>query len=739
MKIIGKRYRIVRELGSGGMATVYLAEDKVLKRQVAVKMIKTDAIAPNQLKNTRIRFQREGQHLVRMSETPGIVNIYDVGEQRGTPYIVMSYMPGGSLRQHLGKPLPLSKAIRMLLPVMNALTLVHQQGIIHRDLKPGNILLDRYGNLAIADFGIAKAFESQDTALTATGLGVGTAAYMAPEQYHGEVSEQSDLYALGVILYEMVTGAKPFRGATPSKIFEQQVQGEIIDPRQFAGNLPEDLVHILQKALAFDRKDRYASVEALKTALLPLMTPADAAEAASLLQGTRTSPQGGDSKQTILPPAPEKEMHHTPAPPTSEFAKKKSKKWLTATIIGGIFLLAVCVIGGVVALRLWEASIDNQQATRDSAIAQQVQLSATPEAQEPGSITESQEALLIPDEQNPQEEAQETTPTPTATTTYTSQPSPTATVTATPTPAAGEKEQVPPGSGVTITQQNGSTGLDVYLYRGDGSAISNKYVTVHTQKSDLSGNWVTDERVCTGYTDNAGRVQCDLVAGHYIVVAEFSGYNWGSASDKYGEADIPVEQGSRTQMVLRLGRLRVGFVRGDGSVVNNKYVTVHTQRKDITDEWVTDNRVGTGYTDNTGEVVFDLTPGNYVIASEFNGYNWGDAVGTMGESNIPVKAGEVTQLVVHLGRMVVAVKDANGNPVNNKYISLYFQTTDASGNPATGSRISTAYTDNTGTVSFDLTPGVYAVRYDDRDYFNIEVRARTITTTDGENSTFASK
>jgi serine/threonine protein kinase len=382
MKNIGKRYRIVRELGSGGMATVYLAEDKVLKRQVAVKMIKTDAIAPNQLKNTRIRFQREGQHLVRMSETPGIVNIYDVGEQRGTPYIVMSYMPGGSLRQHLGKPLPLSKAIRMLLPVMNALTLVHQQAIIHRDLKPGNILLDRYGNLAIADFGIAKAFESEETALTATGLGVGTATYMAPEQHHGEVSEQSDLYALGVILYEMVTGAKPFRGATPSKIIEQQVQGMIIDPRQFAGNLPDDLVNILQKVLAFERKQRYASVEEFKTALLPLMTPADAAEAANLLQGTRTSPQGGDSKQTILPPGTEKVNQQPPAPPPTKLHKKKTKKWVAAAIMGGILLLVVCVFGGIVALKLWEASIDNQQATRDSVIAQQLQPSSTMEVKD---------------------------------------------------------------------------------------------------------------------------------------------------------------------------------------------------------------------------------------------------------------------------------------------------------------------------------------------------------------------
>lgn len=176
------RYYILGSLGERGMASVYKAYDTRLERDVALKIIRTDMFMPSALQQVMKRFEREAKSLAKLSH-PNIVSIIDYGEHEGVPYLVMEYLPGGTLKNRmLGRPLPWQDSFRLLLPVARALQFSHQQGIIHRDVKPSNILITLSGEPMLSDFGIAKLLESEgSTALTGTGVGIGTPEYMAPE------------------------------------------------------------------------------------------------------------------------------------------------------------------------------------------------------------------------------------------------------------------------------------------------------------------------------------------------------------------------------------------------------------------------------------------------------------------------------------------------------------------------------------------------------------------------------
>jgi serine/threonine protein kinase len=179
------RYHILEQLGEGGMAIVYKAFDTRLERDVAVKVIRVDQFAPAALERILKRFEREARALARLTH-PNIVHVNDYGEQDGIPYLVMDYLPGGTLQQLVGKPMPWPEAVKLLLPIAEALDYAHTQSIIHRDVKPSNILLTQRRQPMLTDFGIAKLLESEEThTLTGTGVGVGTPEYMAPEQWTG--------------------------------------------------------------------------------------------------------------------------------------------------------------------------------------------------------------------------------------------------------------------------------------------------------------------------------------------------------------------------------------------------------------------------------------------------------------------------------------------------------------------------------------------------------------------------
>jgi len=207
--LLGDRYRIIDTLGEGGMANVYLAEDIILQRKVAVKILRLDLQKEPQ---TLARFQREALATSELSH-PNIVMVLDVGTDHGLPYMVMEYVDGPDLKEYIraNSPLNLGNIIKIMDQILSAMSLAHKHNVIHRDLKPQNILMDKHGNIKIADFGIAVALNQNS--VTQTNSAIGSVHYMSPEQTRGGlVTKQSDIYSLGIILYELITGNVPFNG-----------------------------------------------------------------------------------------------------------------------------------------------------------------------------------------------------------------------------------------------------------------------------------------------------------------------------------------------------------------------------------------------------------------------------------------------------------------------------------------------------------------------------------------------
>src|SRR5688572_7718121 len=253
------RYQILERLGEGGMATVYKAYDTRLEREVAIKVIRRDAFPPEQMDMLLKRFERESKSLAKLSH-PNIVGVMDYGEFEGSPYLVMEYLSGGTLREKLGKPLPWREAVQMILPIAQALEYVHDRNIINRDIKPSNVLMTDKGQPMLTDFGLVKIFGDEvkeSTNLTSSGAGLGTPDYMAPEQWTGETTSQSDLYSLGVVIYEMITGYRPYIADTPAGVLLKQATEPLPLPKKYISDLPQNVEAVLLKVLAKQPKDRY--------------------------------------------------------------------------------------------------------------------------------------------------------------------------------------------------------------------------------------------------------------------------------------------------------------------------------------------------------------------------------------------------------------------------------------------------------------------------------------------------
>ena len=332
------RYHILEQLGEGGMATVYKAYDTLLERDVAVKFIRVDQFAPAMLERILKRFEQEAKALAKLSHLH-IIKIIDYGESEGTPYFVMEYMPGGTLKDRLGLPMPWQTAVSLLIPIAQALDYAHRQHIVHRDVKPSNILLTRNDQPMLTDFGIARILGNEETAaLTGTGLGVGTPDYMSPEQWTGQAGTQSDIYSLGVVFYEMVTGRKPYSADTPAAILLKQATEPLPRPMQFVPNLPKSVEKVLLKALAKRPVDRYATMAKFSEEMEKLLTSQNPNLAATTTKPARQNTAGtpkipSDNQVTI------DDFNDVPVSPITQKKSFLARTWLA--ILAGIVLVII--------------------------------------------------------------------------------------------------------------------------------------------------------------------------------------------------------------------------------------------------------------------------------------------------------------------------------------------------------------------------------------------------------------
>lgn len=349
---IGKRlgaYQLLEQIGQGGMATIFKAYQPSMDRYVAIKVLPSHFTEDETFV---ARFTQEARTLARL-EHPHILPVHDYGEQEGLTYLVMRYIEAGTLKDWITRkgPVELDEAVRILDQVGRALDYAHSQGVVHRDIKPTNVLIDERGDAFLTDFGIAKLVAGT-AQFTATGAIVGTPAYMSPEQGMGKsIDHRSDIYSLGVVLYELVTGRVPFEAETPLAVLLQHVNAPLPVPRQVKPDLPQTVERVILKAMAKAPDDRFQSVgemvEALHKSVTGMPTeigsPRRAPEALQTTVSSRAvSPPAQPVPQTALPGRAPGGM---PTEPRVVAPPRRTKPWLV--IAGGVAVVAMVLIAAI--------------------------------------------------------------------------------------------------------------------------------------------------------------------------------------------------------------------------------------------------------------------------------------------------------------------------------------------------------------------------------------------------------
>jgi eukaryotic-like serine/threonine-protein kinase len=357
-KRINGRYKILDMIGGGGMANVYLAHDMILDRDVAVKMLRLDLTNDEEFIR---RFHREAQSATSLNH-PNIVNIYDVGEENDLYYIVMEFVDGQTLKQYIQQysPIRVEEAVGIMGQLTSAIAHAHQNHIVHRDIKPHNILVDRNGKVKITDFGIAMALSA--TSITQTNSVLGSVHYLSPEQARGGMAnKKSDIYSLGIVMFELITGRLPFSGESAVSIALKHLQSETPSLRRWNTNIPQSVENIVLKATAKDPFHRYNNVEEmgedLKTALFPerfhepkFMIPEDndATKAIPIITNDRPL----QNLDETMVHKQEKKNQKTKDPSTKGKDKQKRKKW-PVILISSFVTLVILGLLTVFALPGW--------------------------------------------------------------------------------------------------------------------------------------------------------------------------------------------------------------------------------------------------------------------------------------------------------------------------------------------------------------------------------------------------
>jgi serine/threonine-protein kinase len=339
-QVLGERYEIGGVLGRGGMAEVHRGRDLRLGREVAVKVLRHDLARDPSF---QVRFRREAQAAASLNH-PAIVAVYDTGEDRtttgATPYIVMEYVEGDTLRDVLRREGRLSpeRAMSLSADICGALDFSHRNGIVHRDVKPGNVMITPQGTVKVMDFGIARAVSDSAATMTSTAAVIGTAQYLSPEQARGEsVDARSDVYSLGCLLYELVTGAPPFTGDSPVAVAYQHVREDPRLPSSINPEIPAELDAILLKAMSKNPANRYQSAADMRNDLLRALAG----------QRVEATPVMGDAeKTTILAATPGGRHGEDSSWDDDDEQDRRTRK---RRIIAVVSVLAVLLLGGAIA------------------------------------------------------------------------------------------------------------------------------------------------------------------------------------------------------------------------------------------------------------------------------------------------------------------------------------------------------------------------------------------------------
>ncbi|HZA60285.1 MAG TPA: protein kinase [Actinomycetota bacterium] len=353
-RVLNDRYEMGPPLGKGGMAHVYRGTDRVLDRTVAIKVLAERYAHDDRFVD---RFRREAQAAAGLTH-PNVVGVYDTGGEDGMHYIVMEYVEGPTLSEVLRREgrLDPDRAAAIAAEVATALHSAHERGLVHRDVKPGNVMLDRDGRVKVVDFGIARA--AADDTLTQTGLILGTASYLSPEQAQGlTVDARSDVYSLGCVLYEMLTGRPPFQGETPVSIAYKHVNERAVRPSTLNADVPPHLDQAVMRALEKDPDARFATAEAFRQAI------------AGDIKGAATVPIAAAGGDTDVLPATSTTPTRTAAP------RRRNVSWLPVALIAA----AVLAVIGVIAIAFREP---DAAARRQGGQAEQGQ----PPAEEPTDV-----------------------------------------------------------------------------------------------------------------------------------------------------------------------------------------------------------------------------------------------------------------------------------------------------------------------------------------------------------------